>query len=60
MKCPYLSDEHRVSCTVEDAEYVPSIFQLEEYYLSASHKKCPLSRREPRKKAMDSAGCPSR
>ena len=42
MKCPHLRPWLIATCKVEDKMYVPSVFQLQEYCKTKSHKKCPL------------------
>ncbi len=42
MKCSYLSGNYFLTCGVEDKEYMPSSFEIQEYCKSDRHKICPL------------------
>ncbi len=41
MACPYLKGTHVLTCTVNDNDYIPSQFELEEYCQSSKAGKCP-------------------
>lgn len=42
MECPYLNNWRVVTCIVNNKLYIPSLFELEEYCKTKSHKKCPF------------------
>ena len=43
MQCPYLVGTTILSCALEKAVYIPSLFELEEYCKTSRHIKCPLT-----------------
>lgn len=51
MKCPHLIKWVISSCKAVDRPYVPSLFELEEYCRTRSHRKCPFYLREITDKA---------
>jgi len=42
MKCPHLIKRVICSCEVLDNQYIPSLFELQEYCRTVSHRKCPF------------------
>ncbi len=42
MKCPHLIKGVICSCEVLDNQYIPSLFELQEYCRTRSHRKCPF------------------
>ncbi len=47
MKCAHLVSRRSIkSCFALKVRYVPSLFELEEYCRTGSHKKCPFYLKE--------------
>jgi hypothetical protein len=42
MKCPHLIKWVVSACKAAEMSYVPSLFELEEYCKTKSHRKCPF------------------
>jgi hypothetical protein len=42
MKCPHLIKGVICSCEVLDNQYIPSLFELQEYCRTRHHRKCPF------------------
>ncbi len=42
MKCPYMYSHSPLVCMVGDDPYRPSPFEVSNYCIGATHKRCPL------------------
>ncbi len=42
MRCPHLVKCVISACKATEISYVPSLFELEEYCKTKSHRKCPF------------------